>query len=160
MNTAYLSLGSNEGNRQQMLDSALAHIAQDCGNVSLQSSVYETAAWGLEDQPGFLNMAVAITTALAHLQLLAAIRNIETLLGRKREIMWGQRTIDIDILFYNNDTINSTDLVIPHPRLHERRFVLVPLMEIAPGFVHPIFYKNITTLLTECEDDLEVRRTH
>lgn len=159
MNKAYLSLGSNEGNRQQMLDSALAHIEQVCGNVSLQSSVYETAAWGLEDQPGFLNMAVAIATPLTATQLLSAIRNIETHLGRKREIKWGQRTIDIDILFYNNDIIESTDLVIPHPRLHERRFVLVPLMEIAPNFVHPRLHKSITALLAACEDVLEVRKT-
>ncbi|MCF8451298.1 MAG: 2-amino-4-hydroxy-6-hydroxymethyldihydropteridine diphosphokinase [Taibaiella sp.] len=158
MNTAYLSLGSNEGNRQQMLDSALAYIVKDCGNISLQSCVYETAAWGLEDQPEFLNMTVAITSALTAKQLLTAIRNIETLLGRKREIEWGQRNIDIDILFYNNDIIDTTDLVLPHPRLHERRFVLVPLMEIAPGFVHPILHKSITALLKECEDDLEVEQ--
>jgi 2-amino-4-hydroxy-6-hydroxymethyldihydropteridine diphosphokinase len=160
MNTAYLSLGSNEGNRQHMLDTALSQLAQDWGKISLQSSVYETAAWGLEDQPGFLNMAVAITTALTAIQLLSAIRNIETLLGRKREIMWGQRTIDIDILFYNNDIINSADLVIPHPRLHERRFVLVPLLEIAPDFVHPVLHRSITDLLANCEDDLEVSMTH
>ncbi len=143
-----------------MLDTALSQLAQDWGKISLQSSVYETAAWGLEDQPGFLNMAVAITTALTAIQLLSAIRNIETLLGRKREIMWGQRTIDIDILFYNNDIINSADLVIPHPRLHERRFVLVPLLEIAPDFVHPVLHRSITDLLANCEDDLEVSMTH
>jgi len=157
MNTAYLSLGSNEGNRIQWMEQALDMLSTNCGEIIKKSSIYETAAWGLGDQPDFLNMAVKITTNQTPEKLLAEIHIIEQRLGRQREVKWGQRTLDIDILLYNNEHTNSPELTIPHPYLQDRLFTLVPLAEIAPDYVHPIFKKTITQLQEECKDKLEVR---
>ncbi len=158
MNTAYLALGSNQGNREQALEKALTRIEETCGYVTQASSVYETAAWGLELQPDFLNMVVCINSGFAAEKLLQLIQKIENELHRKRAVTWGPRTIDIDILFYNADIINTPDLVVPHPRLQDRRFVLVPLVEIAPDLVHPLLHKTTTELLEICPDKLEVSK--
>ncbi len=158
MNKAYLLLGSNEGDRHQWLQKALEAIGNDCGAIVLLSSIYETAAWGLEDQPPFLNLAVLINTNLAPEALLHCTQGIESALGRQRLVKWGQRTLDIDVLFYNNEVIRTDKLVVPHPFLQERRFVLEPLNEIAPEFIHPIFHKSIAVLLEECPDQLPANR--
>ena len=157
MNTAYLSLGSNEGNRKQWLAKACALLADSCGTLAQRSAIYETAAWGLTDQPAFLNMAVSLQTSLDPAALLAGILSIELSLGRQRIIKWGPRIIDIDILFYNNLIINTPTLTIPHPFLHERRFVLAPLAEIASGRIHPVFNKSVSELLAACTDKSEIK---
>ena len=154
--TAYLLLGSNEGNRQQWLQDALQHIEASCGKVTTSSSVYSTAAWGIEEQPDFLNMSIAIDTELSASDLLKEILSIEKLLGRERTVKWGQRTIDIDILFYGNEIIDLPDLKVPHPFIQDRRFALAPMNEIAPGLLHPVLNKTITQLLRDCPDQLEV----
>ncbi len=156
MDKAYLSLGSNIGNRQDWLQQAINQIGNKCGTILKASSIYETAAWGINEQPAFLNMVLSIQTNLAPIELLNEILEIEISLGRKREIKWGARTIDIDILFFNKTILSLPNLVIPHPYLQDRRFTLVPLVEIAPTFNHPILNKNITELLAICPDKLEV----
>lgn len=152
MNTVFLSLGSNEGDREQMLRRALSLLEERCGKVHQVSSYYETAAWGLEDQPDFLNIAACLYTQLTAEGVLKEIERTEKELGRQRTIKWGPRTIDIDILFFNSETYDTADLEIPHPRLQDRRFVLAPMAEIAPEFVHPSLGKTIETLLMECAD--------
>lgn len=157
MNKSYLLLGSNEGNRLDWFKKAMQQIEQTVGKVVAKSSLYETAAWGLEEQPDFLNMAICVETALSAQQLLVAIQKVELNLGRQRILKWGQRTLDIDILFYNHDIINDPQLTIPHPLLQERRFVLAPLHDIAASFIHPILNKSIAQLLQSCPDTLPVR---
>ncbi len=156
MNRVYLSLGSNEGNRLKWLTEALNKIKQDCGDIIKISNIYETKAWGLKEQPDFLNRAVLISTTLSPLDLLNAINKIETSLGRIRTQKWGPRTLDIDILFYNNEIINLPQLIVPHPYIQERLFTLQPLNDIAPDFMHPLLYKTISELLAVCKDDLEI----
>ena len=158
MNKAYLSLGSNEGERTLWLDKALWLLSVTCGTLVQMSSVYETAAWGIQDQPDFLNMVVQLETEKNARDLLTAILAVETTLGRHRTVKWGPRTIDIDILFFNDEVINTPDLVVPHPFIQERRFILLPMAEIAAEWIHPVLQKNIATLVAECKDELQVRR--
>lgn len=157
---AYLLLGSNEGDRVSWLQQCIAMLQQSCGNIINQSAVYETAAWGKEDQPDFLNMAVCIMTPLSPEALLSAIQHIEKDLGRQREVKWGQRTLDIDIMLYEDAVINLPDLVVPHPHMQERRFALAPLQDVARDFLHPVLHKTITGLLNDCRDKLEVRKVY
>ncbi len=156
-NRVYLLLGSNEGDRVDWLMQCMKKLSQSCGRIAGQSGMYETAAWGLEDQPDFLNMAVCLDTTLLPEQLLQGIQQVEKELGRQREVKWGQRTLDIDILLYNDDIIRLPHLTVPHPYMQDRRFVLVPLHEIAPQLLHPVFHKTIAQLLEECPDKLEVK---
>lgn len=155
MTDVYLLLGSNEGDREQWLQQAVEQLGVT-GNISIQSAIYQTAAWGIEDQPAFLNMALCLQTELPPLELLQKIHHIEQTLGRQRTLKWGQRTLDIDILFYGDALIDLPELKIPHPYLQERRFALVPLKEIAPDFLHPGLNKTVSRLLEECPDKLEV----
>lgn len=160
MNRAYLSLGSNEGDRLQWLNKALDMLGEACGIIVKKSSVYETAAWGITEQAAFLNMAVLLHTPLTPTGLLESILQIETKLGRQRSVKWGPRTLDIDILLFNNEIINMPSLSVPHPFLQDRRFTLQPLAEIAPEYVHPMLHKTIAALLSECVDPLEVHKLH
>lgn len=155
MTDVYLLLGSNEGDREQWLQQAVEQLGVT-GNISIQSAIYQTAAWGIEEQPAFLNMALCLQTELLPLELLQEIHHIEQNLGRQRILKWGQRTLDIDILFYGDAIINLPELKVPHPYLQERRFALVPLNEIAPDFLHPGLNKAVSQLLDECPDKLEV----
>ncbi len=157
METAYLLLGTNEGTREKNLENAKELIEKECGKIIHSSSVYETEAWGLKEQNSFLNKALSISTSLDAHSLLAALKYIETEVGRTQTVKWGPRVIDIDILFYGNEVIDEADLKIPHPFIAERRFTLVPLNEIAKEFVHPILRKSINELLKECKDESEVR---
>lgn len=155
---AYLLLGSNLGDRQLYLSKAKALIAKQVGEVVAQSSVYETEAWGKTDQPGFLNMALAVETTLGSLALLHKVLEIELALGRVRHEKWGSRLIDIDIIFYGQEIVNVTDkLQIPHPEMQNRRFVVQPLAEIAPDFVHPVLQRTLTEILAGLADSLSVK---
>jgi 2-amino-4-hydroxy-6-hydroxymethyldihydropteridine diphosphokinase len=158
MNNVYLSLGSNEGDRIGWMQKAMEMLSVKCGPVVQRSSVYQTAAWGLTSQPDFLNMVILLQTTKTPAELLIDIHNIETTLGRRRDIKWGPRTLDIDILLYNDLVTELPELTIPHPYMQDRRFTLVPLAEIAPTYIHPKFNVAISELLSRCPDQLEVHK--
>jgi 2-amino-4-hydroxy-6-hydroxymethyldihydropteridine diphosphokinase len=135
-------IGGNIGNRLDNLENARNSINIQCGPIQKQSSIFETEAWGMKDQPSFYNQALCIKTALSPQDLMAMLLAIEVSMGRERLIPLGPRTIDLDIIYYNQTIIESPGLIIPHPRLALRNFVLVPLIEIAPDFEHPILKKT------------------
>lgn len=152
MNIVYLLIGGNMGERMANLAAARNRINIDCGRITASSSIYETEAWGYKEQPAFLNQALAIETSLEAEKLMEEILKIEMALGRKRAIPLGPRIIDIDIIYFNDENINSSNLTIPHPSMADRKFVLTPLVEIAPAFIHPILLKTNQVLLKECGD--------
>ena len=152
----YLLLGANLGDRAQTLRRATDLIAGCVGKVVQQSGLYETAPWGITDQPAYLNQVLAVETMLEPEAVLVHTQGIEQKLGRVRYEKWGARVIDIDILYYDNRVIQSDTLTIPHPYLHQRRFTLVPLAKIAPEFVHPLLQKTTAELLAECADTGQV----
>jgi len=158
MNEVFLLTGGNIGNRLNYLLEAKEKIKKRCGRILQESSVYETAAWGNEKQEAFLNQVLKIESSLHPEKLLHTILQIEKYLGRKRELKYGPRTIDIDILFFDDDIINQHGLKIPHPQIQNRRFVLIPLSEIAGNKIHPVFNKTISQLLAECPDPLAVNK--
>ncbi len=158
MNYAYLITGGNLGNRMENLKNALVQINVLAGRILKTSSVYQTAAWGLHNQPDFLNQALLIETLQPAPDLLETILQIEKNLGRIRHQKFGSRTIDIDILFYNHDVIDISHLSIPHPQLPYRRFVLAPLAEIAPHYQHPVLLQSVAELLIACPDPLNVKK--
>lgn len=152
MNKAYLLIGGNMGDRLANMHTALTQIEKLAGTILQKSAIYETEAWGLKEQPSFYNQAIAIRTHLNSLALLQQLIEIEASMGRQRDIPWGPRTMDIDIIFFNHEITNTHPLSIPHPRMHERNFVLTPLVEIAPDYIHPILGQTTTQLLKDCED--------
>ncbi|HTB25423.1 MAG TPA: 2-amino-4-hydroxy-6-hydroxymethyldihydropteridine diphosphokinase [Puia sp.] len=158
MNKAYLLTGGNEGDRFLHMQQARTNIELICGQLLLVSSIYETAPWGKTDQPDFLNQVILVDTKFSPEELLKAILSIEEKDGRKRTVKNAPRTIDIDILFYNNLILEKPGLTIPHPRIAIRRFVLEPLNEISPEFIHPVFGKTMRELLLECKDELGVKK--
>ncbi|WP_276359877.1 2-amino-4-hydroxy-6-hydroxymethyldihydropteridine diphosphokinase [Daejeonella sp. H1SJ63] len=158
MHTTFLLLGSNMGDSKQYIADAIYMIGEKIGKVEKQSSLYQTASWGKSDQPDFINQAIELRTELNPESLLKSILEIEKLLGRQRSEKWGSRTIDIDILLYEDQIIDDPDLKIPHPFLPERRFALMPLHEIAPDFIHSASGKTIEQLLLELTDELFVKK--
>jgi 2-amino-4-hydroxy-6-hydroxymethyldihydropteridine diphosphokinase len=152
----YLLLGSNVGERGANLARASALISQNINVIRKQSGIYETAAWGKTDQSAFLNQAVMIQTDISAVSLLSMLKNIEKSVGRVDTEKWGPRVIDIDILFYGAEIIQTPDLQVPHPYLPVRRFALLPLAEIAGDLVHPVLKKTIKELLADCLDSSEV----
>lgn len=154
---AYLLLGSNLGNREEYIQHSLKLIAERIGEIVLKSSSYETAAWGKTDQPNFLNLAVAVDTQLSAEELLASVLEIEHFLGRVRIEKWAARLIDIDIILYGNEVIDlGSRLQIPHREMQYRKFVMLPLVEIAPNLIHPILGKSMTEILSTLGDTLSV----
>ena len=155
MSKIYLSIGSNKGNRYSQIKEALKLIREDLGEIILISKIYETKSWGFESE-NFLNLCIAIKSKLSPDKLLFSINNIEEKIGRKRDSkIMKSREMDIDIIFYSNKTVNQKELIIPHPKLQLRNFVLVPLSEIASDFVHPILLKSVKELL-ECSNDDDI----
>ena len=157
MNVAYLLIGGNIGDRIHYLKQAANAIEATCGAIK-KSAVYETDAWGKEDQNKFLNQALELQTNFSANELLDSILQIEEDLGRKRELKYGPRIIDIDILLFNDDIIDTRNLKIPHPELPNRKFALQPLSNIAAHIIHPVKRKSIAQLLEECPDPLKVEK--
>lgn len=157
MTEVYIGLGSNLGDKKQNIEEALEYIKEKCEILKI-SSLYETEPVGYKDQDWFLNGVVKIGTHVGPQELLGFILLIEKRLGRVRTIKNGPRIIDLDILFYGNEIINEPNLIVPHPRLHERGFVLVPLQEVAPDLMHPIFRKTIQELLSNLGDEKVVTK--
>lgn len=160
--SAALLLGGNLGNRLQLLHQALELIEQHIGSVALASPVYETAPWKVDTPLSFYNQAAIVRTSLAPIDLLRQALSIEHLLGRRRSpsLGYASRPMDIDIIFYDSLVLDQSfpdfDLTIPHPRMHLRRFVLVPLADIIPSFVHPLFHRSVQQLLDDCPDTSSV----
>jgi len=158
MKGIYLLLGSNLGNRNEMLSTAQEHIERQIGVVIKTSSVYQTKAWGIENQADFLNQVLEIETDLSPKNVLDQILQIEKEMGRIRYQKWGSRVIDIDILYFGDEIIETEELKIPHPENQNRNFVLAPMAEIAPNFIHPLLNLSQEQLLHRCSDKLEVIR--
>lgn len=161
MNEAYLCLGGNMGNCLVNLKQANAFVEESVGKIVQCSSVYLSQAWGMDDAPDFYNQVIKLETHLKPEELMSVLLDIEKQMGRERLEQskgYQNRMIDIDILFFNAEVIKTNILQIPHPRLHLRRFVLEPLNEIAPNYMHPILKKSITQLLSICADEGQVKR--
>jgi 2-amino-4-hydroxy-6-hydroxymethyldihydropteridine diphosphokinase len=146
----YLALGANLGERTSNLRRAVEALPPAV-SVLARSPVYETPPWGLADQPDFLNMVIKGETRLAPLELLKFLKRLERALGRVPSIRYGPRLIDVDILFYDELVLDTPELTLPHPRLHERAFVLVPLADLAPALVHPVLGKPVSALLADVD---------
>jgi 2-amino-4-hydroxy-6-hydroxymethyldihydropteridine diphosphokinase len=155
-NGIYLLLGSNLGDRRNVLVKARELVDEIVGEVVQSSKIYETEAWGITSQPSFFNQVIEIRSTLSPDELLATLHQIENKLGRVRREKWGERTLDIDILYYGDLILNEEQLVIPHPEIPTRRFTLVPLVEIAAEFLNPSLSKSNNQLLAECNDNLKV----
>ena len=155
----YLLLGGNLGNKQQVFAEARTQLEKHIGPISVHSAIYETEPWGFESEDLFWNQALELKTTLSPEEVLAQTQLIELELGRiRKEKQYDSRIIDIDILFFGDQIIKTANLKVPHPRIQERKFALVPLCEIAADFIHPLFRKSIRELLDECPDQLKVKR--
>lgn len=157
MNRVYLLTGGNLGDRLMHVTRAKEAIVAKTGTLLKASSIYETAPWGIFEQPAFFNQVLLLETSMCANELLKQILLIEEEMGRVRNVKFGPRFIDIDILFFNEDIINNEHLTVPHAEIQNRRFVLAPMNELAPDYNHPILKKTISTLLEDCKDKLEVK---
>lgn len=156
MDGIYLLLGSNQGDRKAYLQTAIDELEHAGCRVTCKSQIYETAPWGNEDQPAFLNQIIKIETGCKVMALLKTCQHIEKKLDRTREKHWGPRTIDIDILYFHNLVVQTRELALPHPRICERRFTLAPLMELAPEQIDPFWKMPVKDLMEKCTDCLQV----
>ncbi|GAA4136129.1 2-amino-4-hydroxy-6-hydroxymethyldihydropteridine diphosphokinase [Sphingobacterium kyonggiense] len=156
MNQVYVLLGANIGDPLNQLAQAREQISRKLGHIEQASSIYESEAWGEEDQPIFLNQVLLVESELSAEEFLQIALSIENDLGRIRFKKWGSRVIDIDMLYYNEEIIDSENLKIPHPFLHQRNFTLVPLVEISPQYIHPVLKKSNKDLLLGSKDQLLV----
>lgn len=154
------SLGGNVGNVEEIFKKAIQLMEINVGKLTLKSSLYVTKAWGVENQPDFLNQVLVFNSNLKAIDVLNEILLIEKQLGRDRtkQKKWEQRPIDIDILFYGNEIIDLPELIVPHPFIQNRKFILSPLLEVLPNFVHPLFNKTIQELFINCKDKLAVAK--
>lgn len=150
-----LILGGNRGDRKELINQAVRFISEK-NHLVASSAIYETQAWGNVAKGNFLNQVIQIETSVSPEKLLEQVQEIEKKLGRKRTETWGDRTMDIDILYFEDEVIQTPNLTIPHPFIQDRRFVLVPLTEILPDMIHPTLGKSNRTLLEECQDLCEV----
>lgn len=158
MNKIYLLLGSNMGNSRQQLGKAITHINKKIGKVVRKSKLYQTAAWGKTDQPDFLNQVVIVESGRDAVNCITIILQIEAEMGRIRSEKNAPRIIDIDILYFNKEVIDLPQLQVPHPAIQLRRFVLTPLNELSPNFIHPVLHKTNHRLLHICPDKLDVKK--
>ena len=158
INQLFLSLGGNLGNTREIFEGAYPLIEKKIGKISVYSSIYQTEAWGPIPQADFLNQVILVSTSLAPQACLAEMLAIEKEFGRERKERWGPRTLDLDILYYSDVTIAEADLTIPHPRIAERKFILIPLAEIAPSFHDPLSRKTMLELVDSCTDTSHVNR--
>jgi len=156
MNNVFLIVGSNLGNRKKNLQTAATFIGEQIGRIIQSSKIYETEPWGLADQPAFYNQVHLVKSKLNAQMIIDIILKTEKKMGRVRTIKNAARIIDIDILFFNEEIIHEPNLIIPHREIPNRRFVLMPLNEIAPLMIHPVLKKNISELLATCKDQLKV----
>lgn len=159
MNQVLLLIGGNLDDRFRLLIKVKENISNEIGTIKKESSIYETAPWGFESEQNFLNQVIIVSTSLLPIQVLRKCQIIEDRLGRVRQSeQYISRTMDIDILFYNDEIINTSDLIIPHERLYQRRFTLEPLVEIAPNLVHPVIKKTLSEILKNCLDEADVKK--
>jgi 2-amino-4-hydroxy-6-hydroxymethyldihydropteridine diphosphokinase len=159
METIFLGLGGNQDDRWLLLARAKALISQNVGTINAESSVYETPPWGFESRDFFLNQVIQVITTLEPEALIQELQVIESSLGRVRGAQqYASRSMDIDLLFYGNRILQTENLQVPHPRLHLRNFVLLPLSEIAPDYVHPVLKKNMKELLAACSDEAHCKK--
>ena len=159
MATAYLGLGSNKGERITYIERAMSEISKIQNTKIVRSSaVYETEPWGFKDQEEYLNSAVEIETELDAFTLLKELKEIEKRIGRTEDVRWSEREIDIDLLFYGKEILVNDIMNVPHKEIENRKFVLIPMNEIAPDFIHPVFKKNMSELLKGTKDKLKVSK--
>jgi 2-amino-4-hydroxy-6-hydroxymethyldihydropteridine diphosphokinase len=154
MNKIFLITGGNIGDRKKNLETAAGLIEKEIGSIINSSNIYETEAWGITEQAAFYNQIHIVKTEFSAKEVLDKILNIEEKMGRVRTIKNAARIIDIDVLFFNDEIINEPNLTVPHPEIINRRFVLMPLNELSPKMIHPVFQKSINELLQKCTDEL------
>ena len=158
MDIAYLLLGSNMGDRLANINNAIQKIQSICGEVIQLSAVYDTAPWGYTEQDSFLNQVVVLDSNMHPTQLMLHLLEIEKEIGRVRDIKYGPRLIDIDILLFDDEIINNSILTLPHPEMQNRKFALMPLVEVANELMHPILKQTVTELLLNCTDTCHVQK--
>ena len=153
----FISLGGNLGNTLEIFKNSSLEIEKKIGRITAFSKIYQTAAWGKTDQPDFLNQVISLETDLNPEKIMSELLDIELFFGRRRDVIWGPRILDLDILFVENQIISSENLDIPHPQIANRRFVLIPMAEIAPHFIHPVLQQSMLELLEQTKDLQSVR---
>ena len=153
----FISLGGNLGNTLEIFKNSYLEIEKKIGRISAFSKIYQTAAWGKTDQADFLNQVISLETDLGPEKIMSELLEIELFFGRRRDVIWGPRILDLDILFLGNQIVSSENLAIPHPQIANRRFVLMPLVEIAPHFLHPELQQTMLELLEQTTDQQSVQ---
>ena len=153
----YLSLGGNLGNTIEIFQNSREILTKKVGKITQLSSLYQTAAWGPIPQNDFINQVIEVETKLSAQELMDVLLEIELQQGRVRQERWGPRTLDLDIIFFGEQLISTENLEIPHPRMEDRKFVLIPMVEINPNLIHPISRKSIRQILLECKDECDCK---